>query len=85
MATQMDRGELDLQEQLARIREMSSNSDKLHLETQKLMAESLKFEAERFKAGRESEFMPRNMIFQAMLATAALLGAGAAIAKLFFP
>jgi hypothetical protein len=85
MATQMDRGELDLQEQLARIREMSSNSDKLHLETQKLMAESLKFETERFKAGRESEFMPRNMIFQAMLATAALLGAGAAIAKLFFP
>ena len=29
--------------------------------------------------------MPRSMIFQAMLATAALLGAGGAIAKLFFP
>ena len=92
MATQLDRNELDLQEQLARIREIGSNSEKLLLEGQKLQferhkleAERLKMETERLKAGVEAELLPRSMAFQAMLATAALLGAGAAIAKLFFP
>ena len=47
--------------------------------------EAEKFLAERKKLDAETEFMPRAMIFQAMLASAALLGAGAAIAKLFFP
>ena len=92
MATQIDTLPLEVQEQLARIREMAANSDKLNLERQKLDAERIKFEferlkieAERLKTGAETEFMPRAMIFQAMLATAALLGAGAAIAKLLFP
>jgi hypothetical protein len=71
MATQMDRGELDLQEQLARIRQMGVNTDKAIAEMQKTRA--------------EVDVMPRALGFQAMLATAALLGAGAAIAKLFFP
>ena len=92
MATQADRGEIDLQEQLARIREIGANAEKLILEGQKLSfernkleAERLKMEAERLKAGAEVEFMPRSMIFQAMIAAAALAGAGAAIVKLFFP
>ena len=78
MATHIPTGELDLQEQIARIREMGINSDRMHAETQKLLADQTKVLA-------ETEFMPRTLIFQAMLATAALLGAGAAIAKLFFP
>ncbi|MFM9976498.1 MAG: hypothetical protein ACKVOP_00425 [Sphingomonadaceae bacterium] len=92
MATRLNPSDLDIQEQLARIREIGSNGEKLILESQKLQferfkleEERLKMEAERLKAGVETELFPRNMIFQAMLATAALLGAGAAIAKLFFP
>ncbi len=90
MATQADRGEIDLQEQLARIREIGANAEKLILEGQKLAfernkleAERLKMEVERIKTKADTEFMPRAMIFQAMIAAAALLGAGAAIAKLF--
>jgi hypothetical protein len=71
MATQMDRAELDLQEQLTRIRQMGVNTDKAIAEMQKTRA--------------ETDVLPRVLIFQAMLAMAALLGAGAAIAKLFFP
>jgi len=92
MATQLDPHELDIQEQLARIRQMGLNTDKLILESQKLQLERLKVETDTEKALAEirqinaaTQFMPRSMIFQAMLATAALLGAGAAIAKLFFP
>ena len=78
MATQADRGEIDLQEQLARIREMGANTDKLIAVNQKALAELSKIKA-------ETEFLPRAMIFQAMIAAAALFGAGAAVAKLFFP
>ncbi len=70
MATQTD-SELYLQEQIARIRLAQEESDKFSAETKKLI--------------REAEFMPRSMIFQAMIAFAAILGAGAALAKLFFP
>jgi hypothetical protein len=67
------------------IEELNRQSARLEAETRKLMAEANKLAAERLKFDSERELMPRNMIFQAMLATAALLGAGAAIAKLFFP
>ena len=70
MATQMYRDELNLQEQIARIAKIQEEIDKTR--------------AEMRKAHAEVEFMPRTMIFQAMIATAGLLGAGAAIAKLFF-
>ena len=73
MATQSDPRDLlmlDLQEQIARIA--------------KTQEEVIKAQAETRKVTAEVEFLPRSMIFQAMLATAALLGAGAAIAKLFF-
>ena len=71
MASQIPSGELDMQEQIARISKLVEDVVKAQAETQKIKA--------------EIEFMPRSLIFQAMLATAALLGAGAAIAKLFFP
>jgi hypothetical protein len=70
MATHAD-DPIDLREQIARIDQMRANSDKLYAETQKLLA--------------EGRVVSLATIFQAMLATAALLGAGAAIAKLFFP
>ena len=70
MATQIE-PLLDLREQIARIDKTLEEIAKTRVEVRKITA--------------EVEFMPRSMIFQAMLATAALLGAGAAIAKLFFP
>ncbi len=78
MATQADRGEIDLQEQLARIREMGANTDKAIAELQKTRIDMQKTQA-------EVKIIGWTTIFQAMLATAALLGAGAAIGKLFFP
>ena len=84
--------QLDFDERQARLREILANSEKLQLEGQKLAfernkleAERLKMEAERMKTDREVGIITWVTIFQAMLATAALLGAGAAIAKLFFP
>ena len=49
------------------------------------MAEANKLAAERLKFDSEREFMPRAMIFQAMIAFAAILAAGAALVKIFFP
>lgn len=71
MASQIPPGELDLQEQLIRLRRAIQESEKFSAETRKIVA--------------ETQNMPKALIFQAMLATAGLLGAGAAIAKLFFP
>ncbi len=71
MATQPDQGRLDVEEQIARI--------------SKLVEDVVKSQAETRKITAETQYMPRALIFQAMLATAALLGAGAAVAKLFFP
>ena len=71
MATAPQHETLNIEEQLARIAKMRVETDKAIEETRKII--------------RETDIMPRAMIFQAMIATAALLGAGAAIAKLFFP
>jgi hypothetical protein len=71
MATKAETDKLDLQEQIARIAKIQEEIDKTRAGAR--------------KAYSEVEFMPRNMIFQAMLATAALIGAGAAVAKLLFP
>ncbi len=71
MATQIDPRELDLQEQLVRIRRAVYESDKFSAETRKLLV--------------ESKTISFATIFQGFIAVAALLGAGAAIAKLFFP
>ncbi|WP_375286358.1 hypothetical protein [Sphingomonas sp.] len=78
MATQIPPGELDLQEQIARIRKTQEEVDKFAAETRKIVADMIKAQA-------ETKILPLAAVFQAMLATAALLGAGAAIAKLFFP
>jgi hypothetical protein len=67
------------------IEELNRQSARIEAETRKLMAESNKLAAERLKLLTEHEIMPRAMILQAMIAFAAILGAGAAIAKIFFP
>ena len=71
MAARPDQDSFDLEEQLARIRLAREQSEKFSAETRRL--------------GVETELMPRSTTFQAMIAFAAILGAGAAIAKLFFP
>jgi hypothetical protein len=77
MATK-PRDNFDFEEQRVRILRAIEESEKFTAEQKKLMAEEAKLR-------KDTDFMPRAMIFQAMLATAALLGAGAAITKLFFP
>ena len=67
------------------IEELNRQSARIEAETRKLMAEANKLAAERLKLLTEREIMPRNLIFQAMIAFAAILGAGAALAKVFFP
>ena len=66
------------------VEELNRQSQRLEAETRKLLAEANKLMAEQLKFQAERELMPRTMIFQAMIAFAAILGAGAAIAKLFF-
>ena len=78
MATQTPSSELDLQEQIARIRKTQEEVDKFAAETRKIVADMIKAQA-------ETKILPWTTIFQAMLATAALLGAGSAITKLLFP
>lgn len=59
MATQADPKELDIQEQLARNRKTQAEIDKMFDERTKLQS--------------EVKIMPASLIFQAMLASAALL------------
>jgi hypothetical protein len=93
MATQLDVKELDLQEQIARIAKIQEDIDRSRAEMHRMngvayereLAEIDRIRLDAAKLRSETQFMPRSMIFQAMLATAALLAAGAAMAKLFFP
>jgi len=78
MATQWEDDKAYLDERLARLRLAVEESEKFSAETRRIVADMIKTQA-------ETKILPWITIFQAMLATAALLGAGAAIAKLFFP
>jgi hypothetical protein len=64
--------------------ELNRQSERLEAETRKLLAEAQKLAAEQLKFQAERELMPRALILQAMIAFAAVLGAGAALAKVFF-
>ncbi len=70
MASSMNQATIDLEEQLARIQKMREETDRISQETRKLMA--------------ETKVVSYATIFQGLIAIAALLGAGAALAKLFF-
>ncbi len=84
MATIPDRN-LDFEEQRVRILRAIEEVEKLSAESRKLSAEQLKLPAEQLKIEAETGYLPRTVNFQAMIATAALLGAGAALAKFFLP
>jgi hypothetical protein len=71
MASKLDTYQLDLEEQLVRIRRQAEESEKFSAETRKLLA--------------ESKAISLATVFQGFIAIAALMGAGVAIAKLFFP
>ena len=77
MATQ-SRENFDFEEQRVRIVRAIEEVENLSAESRKFNAEQLKLMAEEAKLRRDTAFLP-------LIATAALLGAGAAIAKLFFP
>ena len=76
MATQIEPKELDLQEQLVRIRRNAEESEKFSAETRKIVAEMIKAQA-------DVKYQPWFILVQGVLAVAALVGAGIAIAKLF--
>ena len=71
MATQPDRDNLDFEEQRVRIVRAIEEVEKISAETRKLFV--------------ETRVIPVSTVFQGFIAFAAVLGAGAAIAKLFFP
>ena len=72
------------------IARLNRESERLEAETRKLMAEATKLNAEQFKLSAEqsklsidSRLLPWQLLAQGALAAAALMGAGAALAKLF--
>lgn len=66
----------DFEEQIARIRRMN-------VETQKFVEEGLKLSAEARKLNREATIAPFTAIFTAFTAGAAVVGAVAAVLKLY--
>ncbi len=67
----------------AESRKLRAEAEKLSAEQHKLVAEQYKFEAERFKLERDKTLSPWLLVVQCTLAAAAIMGAGAALAKLF--
>ena len=70
METQVNPNRLNLEEQIARIARMIDDGDKERVEAA--------------KARIEADLFPRRMFYQAMVAGAGLLAAGAALASAFF-
>ena len=82
MATTADTADED-------IRQLNRDAAKLEAETRKLLAEADKLKAEKYKLSAESSKLERETILspwlllaQGLIAGAALIGAGAALAKL---
>ena len=71
MATLPNKDALDIDEQIARV--------------SKLVEDIVKSQAETRKLTLETKIVPFSTVFQGLIAIAALMGAGAAIAKLLFP
>ena len=83
MATTQPRDSFDIEEQRVRILRAIEDAEKFSVEQRKLAAESLKLEAERVKLVKDVSFSPWMLLAQGLVAGAALLGAGVALAKLF--
>ena len=76
METKIDPKDFQLQEQFARLRLQIEESEKFSAETRKLVAEMTKTQS-------DLKYQPWFILFQGVLAAAALMGAGVAFAKLF--
>lgn len=85
MATQVEPKELNIQAQIASIDEALANAARQRAESDRTKIDVERIRAEIRQREEDTRLSNRNSIFQAMIATAALLGAGAALAKLFFP
>ena len=77
MATHLD-DPLDMKEQLARIDQMRASTEKAIADIQKTRVDIGKIRA-------DTKVVTLATVFQGLIAIAALLGVGAALAKLFFP
>ena len=66
----------------AETRKLMAEADKLKAEEYKLSAEHFKLEAERYKLDRDTTLSPWLLLAQGLIAGAALIGAGAGLAKL---
>lgn len=78
MAATSSPGNLDLEEQIARIR-------RAQVETDKFAAEQRKLSAEAAKLDRDRSLAPWQIVATSMAAGAALFGAGIAFVKIFLP
>jgi hypothetical protein len=89
MATQSDDSTLDIGEQLARIARMRVETEKLieenRLARPQILADIGMTRIRTEKLIQETRLATPQTFFQGALAMAALIGAGAALAKLFFP
>ena len=65
----------------AETRKLMAEADKFKAEEYKLSAEHFKLEAERYKLERDKTLSPWLLLAQGLVAGAALLGAGVALAK----
>ena len=85
MATVVEPSINELDRQSARLeaesRKLRAEAEKLNAEQYKLVAEQYKLEAERFKLDRDKMLAPWLIVLQGLIAGAALLGAGIALAK----
>ena len=85
MATQPAAGPYDLDEQQTRIRKMDAEIAKALSDIQKTRVDIDKTRVDIDKVLLDARVVSFATIFQGLIAVAALLGAGAAMAKLFFP
>ncbi len=86
MATIPDSSIDDMNRQSARLeaesRNLRAEAEKLNAEQYKLVAEQYKLEAEKSKLDRDKMLSPWLILAQGLIAGAALMGAGVALAKL---
>lgn len=81
MATHPDRN-YEYEEQRVRILRAIEEIEKIAAESRKLTSERLKLDAEQAKLMRDTQISPWLLAVQALIAGAALVGAGAGLAKL---
>jgi hypothetical protein len=85
MATKAQTEQLNIEEQLARIAKMRRDDEKASVDIQKTGVDIQKVSVEIQKLTQDIKLATPQMFFQGAVATAALIGATAAIAKVFFP